>query len=341
MAGRRPPFKTDEGVPVGAVTDLYDSVPQRTLAVDHYRKMCAGCHLWKERGDHEEEAGKRGGGCSDCHVIDDGKKRSPADGSFEHPPLTTRIPSENCVKCHNRSARIGLSYFGRFESAGYGTPYEGADLSSRRLSGNRHYLDLPADVHFSKAGMECIDCHTAVGIMGDGRIHNQMADQVDITCDACHHPRFSKGGEVSALARRMVSLNQKTPPLNKEEIAVTRKGTPLYTLRKEGDQTVFYRRKMVFLFRSTLLLRKSRTTRSKAMAPCPVRRVTVYGFPSVSDVILPTVKPEGNTTGFQTKRHQEAGKRHAPISAFQSRPLACGTIGRVPHYAVPGVRVGL
>ena len=237
------PSKQMNGSPVGAVTDLYESVPQRTLAVDHYRKMCAGCHLWKERGDHEGEAGKRGGGCSDCHVIDDGKKQSAADGSFEHPQLTTRIPSENCVKCHNRSARIGLSYFGRFESAGYGTPYEGADLSSRRLSGNRHYLDLPADVHFSKAGMECIDCHTAVGIMGDGRIHDQMTDQVDVTCEACHHPRFSTADEVSALAGRMASLNQKVPPLNKKPIAVTRKGTPLYNLRKEGDKTVFYRKK--------------------------------------------------------------------------------------------------
>ena len=171
------------------------------------------------------------------------KERSAADGPFEHPQLTTKIPSDNCVKCHNRSARIGLSYFGRFESAGYGTPYESADLSSRRLSGNRHFLNLPADVHFTKANMECIDCHTAVGIMGDGRIHDRMTDQVDITCEACHHPRFSTADEVSASAGRVAALNQKVPPLNGEPVAVTRKGTPLYNVRKEGDKTVFYRKK--------------------------------------------------------------------------------------------------
>ena len=238
-----PLSKQMKGSAAGAVTDLYESEPRQNLAVDHYRKMCAGCHLWKERGDHEGEIGKRGGGCSDCHVIDGDKSRSIAEGRFEHPRLTTRIPSENCVKCHNRSARIGLSYFGRFESAGYGTPYEGADLSSRRLSGNRHFLNLPADVHFSKANMECIDCHTAVGVMGDGRAHHYMSDQVDITCEACHHAQFSTSDEVSALAVRMASLNRKVPSLNREPVAVTRKGTPLYNLRKEGDKTVFYRKK--------------------------------------------------------------------------------------------------
>ena len=235
--------KQVKGSPVSAVTDLYDGVSQQNLAVDHYRKLCAGCHLWKERGSHEGEVGKRGGGCSDCHIIEVDKRRSAAEGRFEHPRLTTRIPSENCVKCHNRSARIGLSYFGRFESAGYGTPYEGADLSSRSLSGNRFFLNLPADVHFSKANMDCIDCHTAVGLMGDGWVHDHMSDQVDITCEACHDPQFSTADKVSAFAGRMASLNQKVPSLNGEPVAITRKGTPLYNVRKKGDGTVFYRKK--------------------------------------------------------------------------------------------------
>ncbi len=238
-----PPLEYEEGVLVNAVTDLYDGGGHQSLAVDHYRKMCAGCHLWKERGDHEGEIGKRGGGCSDCHIVDDDKRPPAAEGRFEHPELTTRIPSENCVKCHNRSARIGLSYFGRFESAGYGTPYEGAGLSSRRLSGNRHFLDLPADVHFTKANMDCIDCHTATGLMGDGQVHDHMEDQVDITCEACHHPKFSEADKTIAFVGRMTSLNEKIPSLNGTSVAITRKGTPLYNVRKEGSKTVFYRKK--------------------------------------------------------------------------------------------------
>ena len=151
MAERRRSVKTDERAPVGAVTDLYDGVPQQNLAVDHYRKLCAGCHLWKERGDHEGEIGKRGGGCSDCHIIDDDKSRSIAEGRFEHPRLTTKIPSENCVKCHNRSARIGLSYFGRFESAGYGTPYEGPGLEQQKAVGEPAFSESPGGCPFQQS----------------------------------------------------------------------------------------------------------------------------------------------------------------------------------------------
>ena len=121
------------------VAELYGASGPRNAPLDLYRKMCGGCHLWKKRKDGQGEVGKRGGGCSDCHVVDEEKVKNPQGLLIRHPKMTTRIPSENCVKCHNRSARIGLSYFGIFESAGYGTPYEGADLSSRRLSGRRFY----------------------------------------------------------------------------------------------------------------------------------------------------------------------------------------------------------
>ena len=156
--------------------------------------------------------------------------------------MTTRIPSENCVKCHNRSARIGLSYFGKFESAGYGTPYEADKLSSRRLSGNRFYLDLPADIHFEKGKMVCIDCHTATGLMGDGRSYDKMADQVDITCEACHSPRFEWNREAASLANRLAFLNGKIPEPGKNPTGFTRKGTPLYNLQQVNGKPVFYRK---------------------------------------------------------------------------------------------------
>ena len=74
--------KQVKGPSVDAVTDLYDTYPQSTLAVDHYRKLCAGCHLWKERGSHEGEPGKRGGGCSDCHIIEVEKRAIGRRRSF-------------------------------------------------------------------------------------------------------------------------------------------------------------------------------------------------------------------------------------------------------------------
>jgi hypothetical protein len=227
------------------VRSLLGQEKAENLALDYYRKMCAGCHLWKPRHDRPGEAGRRGGGCTDCHVKDETRPSAQkiARGQvFDHPGLTTRIPSDNCIKCHNRSARIGLSYFGRYESEGYGTPYEGADLSSRTLSGNRFYLDLQADVHFSKARMDCIDCHTGVEVMGDGKHHEDMDTQLDITCEACHMPKFSTTEANQTTAERLARLNERVSAPHGEAVALTKKGTPLYNLRQNGERVTFYRK---------------------------------------------------------------------------------------------------
>ncbi|MCF8144733.1 MAG: hypothetical protein K9N21_12520 [Deltaproteobacteria bacterium] len=224
------------------VSDLYENTPPWNLAIDHYRKMCGGCHLWKPRGDGGGEVARRGGGCSDCHALDQVKREDPNLKMNQHPVITTRIPSANCTKCHNRSARIGLSYFGRFESAGYGTPYEGSGLNRRRLSGNRFFMELQADVHFRKAGMECIDCHTATGLMGDGNAYDRMKDQLDITCEACHSPMFSLIETSDSLAGRLAFLNKRVPGVAGRSVGFTKKGTPIYNLQEEGEGIFFYRK---------------------------------------------------------------------------------------------------
>jgi len=229
-------------VPGLRVSDLYDAASPQNLAIDHYRKLCAGCHLWKPRGGDHGEVARRGGGCSDCHILDEEKGVNPKARMARHPVMTTRIPSANCTKCHNRSARIGLSYFGMFESEGYGTPYEGSGLSPRRLSGGRFFMELQADVHFNKHGMECIDCHTATGLMGDGQEYDSMRDQMDITCQACHSPAFIRVDAVESLAARLARLNQRVPNAIDQDVGLTQKGTPLYHLRREAGKVLFYRK---------------------------------------------------------------------------------------------------
>jgi len=219
------------------VTDLLEKEAESNLAIEHYTKLCGGCHLWKKRWDFPGEIGRRGGGCSDCHIIDYSR---PIKN--EHPKMTTRIPSENCTKCHNRSARIGLSYFGRFESEGYGTPYEGKWLNTRRLSGNRFFINLPGDTHYTKANMECIDCHTETEIMGDGKDYTHLKEQIEIGCNDCHLPQFKKVKE-GTLAEKLAFLNKKVPNPVGKKIAVTKKGTPVYNLQKRGKEIVFYRKR--------------------------------------------------------------------------------------------------
>jgi hypothetical protein len=232
----------NRGMPALRVADLLSDNPPSSLGLDQYRKMCGGCHLWKKRKDMEGEAGLRGGGCSDCHVVEGHTYSADNFSTFQHSRISTRIPSDNCIKCHNRSARIGLSYFGLWESDGYGTPYKGAELNPRRLSGGRFHLSLSADVHFSKAAMQCVDCHTGTGLMGDGKEYASMEEQVDISCEACHIPVFTTVEESEGSARRLFRLNRQVPDPLGARIPVTRKGTPLYNVQGREGRLILYRK---------------------------------------------------------------------------------------------------
>ena len=107
------------------------------------------------------------------------------ESEFIHPLISSRVPDHNCIRCHNRSGRIGLSYSGVFESEGYGTPYEKGRLTSQKLPGNRFYLELADDIHHRK-GMSCIDCHTRDEVMGDGKSYAHYEEQLEISCEVCH-----------------------------------------------------------------------------------------------------------------------------------------------------------
>lgn len=155
-----------------------------SVALDYFRKLCATCHLWKQKGDLPGFFGEKGGGCTACHHQLDPKL--PKEGKDKgHPLMTKKVPVENCVRCHNRSGRIGISYTGVYEAEGSGAPIENGELSSQRLPGDRFYQKLPPDIHYQK-GMACIDCHTRNEVMGDGKRHAHFEEQLEITCTSCH-----------------------------------------------------------------------------------------------------------------------------------------------------------
>ncbi|MFO7761950.1 MAG: hypothetical protein R6V20_10120 [Desulfobia sp.] len=157
---------------------------ENSLALDYFRKLCATCHLWKKRGDLSGFFATKGGGCTACHNQDN-PDLPPEKAQKSHPFITKKIPVENCVRCHNRSGRIGISYKGEYESENYGTPYRQGEMSPKTLPGGRYYLSLPADIHYQK-GMACIDCHTRDEIMGDGKQYAHYEDQLEIRCRSCH-----------------------------------------------------------------------------------------------------------------------------------------------------------
>jgi len=176
---------------------------ETSLALDYYRKLCGSCHLWKQKNDLPglpEFFNEKGGGCTACHfqipgkggmdavVVGDNENYETSPEKKVHPQITRKVQSANCVRCHNRSGRIGLAYMGIFESEGYGTPYEKGGLNSKQLPGSRFYLEIADDVHHEK-GMECIDCHTRNEIMGDGTSYAHYEEQLEISCEVCHSDR--------------------------------------------------------------------------------------------------------------------------------------------------------
>ena len=195
---------------------------ETSLALDYFRKLCATCHLWKQKNDLPGAPAffnEKGGGCSACHYIlpegeqgltvtafardESASAATQAKPKKPHPLISKKIPEENCIRCHNRSGRIGISYTGIFEAEGYGTPYEKGELSSQRLPGDRFYLKIAEDIHHTK-GMACIDCHTRDEIMGDGTQYAHYEEQLEISCEACH----SKRPGMTRKGKKMTGIEQ-------------------------------------------------------------------------------------------------------------------------------------
>jgi len=215
---------------------------KQSLAQDHFSKLCAACHINQDEKIFKNTSyTPRGGGCVDCHRVEDVKKLGVKNNKLKlkHPKLSTKIPSKNCLKCHNRSNRIGLSYFGKFESEGYGTPYKNGKLTNK-IDKGRYYYELPADIHHTTAKLDCIDCHTEVGVMGDGKHHAHMEDAVDISCKDCHDAKFEDASKFGLSA--MLSAVNGSVPFAKKVAITNKKQTPLYNLQKNGENIEFFRK---------------------------------------------------------------------------------------------------
>jgi len=175
-------------------------------ADNHNRNLCASCHL----GNEKTEFGainelSRGGGCNACHLNYSGEaidqlniylnsklktqnSKKGKDLSFElpriHPQLSLNISNSHCFGCHSRSGRISTNYEGWFETLF--TANEVDDKNGyRHLKDGRVFQKTKDDVHHQK-GMECIDCHVSMEIMGDGNLYQHMEEQTRVQCVDCH-----------------------------------------------------------------------------------------------------------------------------------------------------------
>lgn len=165
--------------------------PENHLIDDYLRNQCLRCHVWSD--GHQRDGDYRASGCAACHVLysdmglyEGGDKAIPRDQK-DRPivhRITIKIPETQCIHCHNRGARTGVSFIGTMESDGYGTPWTAEGGKQGKLHG-KFYNHLTKNVHYER-GMTCIDCHTMQDLHGDGNIYAKKWQAVEIECVDCH-----------------------------------------------------------------------------------------------------------------------------------------------------------
>jgi hypothetical protein len=218
----------------------------RSAAEEHARKLCATCHLGTRHRSATQRA--RGGGCAACHLF-------PNPSGRAHPQLRLGVTSQACSGCHSRSGRVALSYYGWHEGtarlAGPATP---GNATSRQLPDGRVVEQLPPDVH-ARAALGCLDCHTSVGLMGDGKSYAHKEQQVDVQCEDCHGPGGPRHlAALAAAEENALRINRLLPgghrPALPDGRAVgdlvprTRRGTPLLGLQQRLDRRWVLRRRV-------------------------------------------------------------------------------------------------
>ena len=186
------------------------------LADDYLRNQCLRCHLWSS--GHERDGDYRGSGCAACHVIYsdngiyEGRDKAIAKDQKDRPRfhrITSKIPEYQCIHCHNRGGRTGVSFIGTMESDAYGSPWstEVGKKGGKKLHG-KYYNHLTADVHYQK-GMTCIDCHTKQDLHGDGNIYQKKEQAVEIECEDCHGTVASYSNLKSSWGNPLTNLKKK------------------------------------------------------------------------------------------------------------------------------------
>lgn len=167
-----------------------------TAADKHLRDLCAKCHLGNEKMETSPiDEMSRGGGCTACHLnysnqstnehlaYISGQKNEDLLPSI-HPSLNIQISNDHCFGCHSRSGRISTNYEGWHE-----TLLDEKEVTGKKkfriLQDKRVFEFVAADVHHT-AGLECIDCHNAYELMGDGVSYLHEEQAVKIRCEDCH-----------------------------------------------------------------------------------------------------------------------------------------------------------
>ncbi|MDP1901533.1 MAG: hypothetical protein Q8K96_13925 [Rubrivivax sp.] len=227
-----------------------------SAADSHLRQLCVSCHLGQPKtawSPITQES--RGGGCNACHLkyspealealIDHvgsepdqpAAMRSRKSIPKIHPMLTVQADGSHCFGCHSRSSRISTSYEGWHEMRDDPTPAELAARPAqyRKLDDDRYFLRKTADVHHER-GLDCIDCHTALEVMGTGKTDAHKAQSLRVRCEDCHAAKLASQALKSAdpESHKILALRGWTLKPG-ERLGTTRSGDTLVNVIVDGQ----------------------------------------------------------------------------------------------------------
>ncbi len=193
----------------GNALPLRDAGGLDTMAGELYRKSCAACHV-AGATDYSYDF-HRSSGCAACHFSYNvtgtymgGDKTIHGMRSYSESHAMNALPDDDvCMRCHNRSGRIALSYRGLYDGNNSMVPTAQGEPGPQMINDIRNVRHMKPDIHFEK-GMECIDCHTQSEIMGDGYSYENMYHQLEISCESCH-------GDGSNLPRTEAATREMNP----------------------------------------------------------------------------------------------------------------------------------
>ena len=152
-----------------------------------FSQKCLICHLSAQ--PIMQPYFYRSTGCAACHVTYAGDglyrgddptidKTQPGHASIHR--LTTVMPYTTCNACHNRGnySLKQMSFLPRPD-----LPATGAPLPEDRL---RDYYQPIGQFTQCEWELDCIDCHTSTGAMGDGNLYSNKLDIQHTQCKTCH-----------------------------------------------------------------------------------------------------------------------------------------------------------
>ncbi len=220
--------------PTGGAIKLIEPPKSENRFLQKFLSNCSSCHLNAKpiNGTNYD----RLTGCAACHALsnslgsytgnDPMVKRGETGHANTH-TLATAIPYTQCNACHNRG-----NYDLRTMTFNART--------DRPINRQQDYYQPIAQFTQCEFELDCVDCHTANEVMGDGKIHENKKSIQYIQCQTCHGtlttpPQTRTIQDVNDVALRQAYLNPKVPLAVGGVIVITAKGEALWNIRKVAN----------------------------------------------------------------------------------------------------------